>query len=348
MMLQENLVTLACAVVAVSIGIFIVWGPDVYTPKKRKVLSGRMASDEDVLVPSRIISSLESRGWALSPGQQDAHELFHNFLTTLEEETQQLSSKKLSLVNILEASEEEAVAVSPQLRRRMCHEPSKLAVSPFQGLLTNQLQCVHCGHKTSLRYDKFDSLSLNLLEQSSLQSQTLPHLLAKFVSTEMVMGVACEGCDVPTATAVAFKTLRLGKLPSCLCLHISRTTWQDSGQAFKRLDYVEFPEMLNMNPYIFSSSAKAVNSSDNSTKLEKDDVLPSPDHIRLNHMYQLVSVVVHSGSATSGHFITYRLSHGTRTSWWFTSDTEVRRCSLPEVMKSCAYMLFYVKCSSLQ
>jgi ubiquitin carboxyl-terminal hydrolase 30 len=56
------------------------------------VLNGKEGS-EDPHTPSELIRSLHGQGWVISPGEQDAHELFHVIVTTLEEETQQPLSK---------------------------------------------------------------------------------------------------------------------------------------------------------------------------------------------------------------------------------------------------------------
>jgi hypothetical protein len=52
------------------------------------VLNG-MKGSEDPYTPSKLIQSLIAQGWVISPGEQDAHELFHVIATTLEEEMQQ-------------------------------------------------------------------------------------------------------------------------------------------------------------------------------------------------------------------------------------------------------------------
>jgi ubiquitin carboxyl-terminal hydrolase 30 len=56
------------------------------------VLNGKVGYD-DPYSPSDLIQSLFAQGWVMSPGEQDAHELFHVIVTTLEEEMQQPLSK---------------------------------------------------------------------------------------------------------------------------------------------------------------------------------------------------------------------------------------------------------------
>lgn len=55
--------------------------------------------------------------------------------------------------------------------------------------------------------------------------------------------------------------------------------------------------------------------------------------------YTLQAVIVHQGTADSGHYVTYRMANNR---WYFISDTNVREAPEREVLGSQAYMLFYV------
>lgn len=60
------------------------------------------------------------------------------------------------------------------------------------------------------------------------------------------------------------------------------------------------------------------------------------------NLYRLLAVVVHTGEANGGHFITYRrgaLRNSHR--WYYTSDTVVKEVSIDEVLSVSAYLLFY-------
>lgn len=81
------------------------------------------------------------------------------------------------------------------------------------------------------------------------------------------------------------------------------------------------------------------------------------------NLYRLLAVVVHSGVAQSGHFVTYRRG-ALRNShkyflihplfvfyfkfcvlpisrWYYTSDTIVKEVTIDEVLSKPAYILFY-------
>lgn len=108
-------------------------------------------------------------------------------------------------------------------------------------------------------------------------------LLKKFVSEEIVSEVACPGCsktktdrlcatsqltdrlcatsqvtDRFSATSQVksscLKKLTLGKLPKSLCIHLQRRQWTNTGMPYKKYEFVEFPEVLYMGEYVYSTT----------------------------------------------------------------------------------------------
>lgn len=364
---------------------------------------------DDPYPPNEVIDALKHHGWTISPGEQDAHELFHLFILTLEEEAQRNSS---SLTDCLSSSEETSEKTdnlltdglsqgdaklkpiangdifnvpTPQ-RNDQCHtegsehgEPGavrklpacdnnrNIRSSPFCGLLTSHLGCTKCGFK-SVKYDKFDSLSLHLPTAGGNNAgtrSTLTQLLDKFVRTELISGVACDGCNSQqdgskeTVTSTSVKTLSIGKLPQCLCLHIVRTAMGPDSTPFKRQDYVEFTEYLVMDPYTRNSMMKNLKFQEEMGIMEPETQLlhtsSAPKPGSCNHLYRIKAVVVHKGSVDSGHFVTYRrgpIGSQTRhrcslsSRWYYTSDADVRESTLCEALQATAYMLYYEKCAS--
>lgn len=247
--------------------------------------------------------------------------------------------------------------------------PPQPVSHPFSGTLTSQLRCTECGHKSSVRYDKFASLSLALptgLGDAGYGRHKLHQLLTNFVTPEMIPDVLCEGCNryrKPDDTPILSKQIKLlnfGKLPPCLCIHISRNTWQANGMS-KRMDYVQFPMRLSLASYTFIQAQyhqKRTASSFYTSTSEGGSPLSSSMPTAWNagslsdmdsawrNVYQLAAVLVHTGDAHSGHFATYR--RGNQTSkWYFASDVEIREVSMEEVLQCTAYMLFYEKSSTV-
>ncbi|CAH1638446.1 unnamed protein product [Spodoptera littoralis] len=236
---------------------------------------------------------------------------------------------------------------------------------PFRGTLASRLQCTVCSHKSPIRYDKFDSISLSMANASISVNgaYSLAGLLRAFTAPEMVKGVRCSKCcpdPAPSAPpadpahpapASAYtkhiRTVSFGKLPYCLCLHIGRVEWL-GGALNKRGEFVAFPETLNMAPYSAVQQPKQV------------DLLSLVGEGRLRAglsvlsaeggaaggeaaaLYRLSAAVLHVGGPRSGHFATYRRGNGFEAKrWWYTSDTLVHEVSLQEVLRCSAYMLFY-------
>ncbi|KAM8720987.1 hypothetical protein ACLKA7_006945 [Drosophila subpalustris] len=228
--------------------------------------------------------------------------------------------------------------------------PSQVA-HPFQGAMGAQIVCNGCGSKSAVRYDKFDSVTLNLPAQRR-SGLSLGHLLSEYITSEDLSDVKCDSCN---ETTMHTKSVTFAKLPACLCIHIARTVWLPTGQVCKRQDYVHFPESLSMAPYSFVqphlnsqagtpwgstmslySSSLPMNGSGAGAGGEGfGTMFPK-------NLYRLLAVVVHSGEANSGHFVTYRrgsLRNAHR--WFYTSDTIVREVSIDEVLSVPAYLLFY-------
>lgn len=107
-------------------------------------------------------------------------------------------------------------------------------------------------------------------------------------------------------------------MPACLCIHISRNQWLPSGHAYKRQDYVHFPESLSMAPYSFVQPGLSTTNTPFGSTLSLYSASMTNTSEGFNfgsysfggmfprNLYRLLAVVVHSGDANSGHFVTYR------------------------------------------
>ncbi|XP_017064136.1 ubiquitin carboxyl-terminal hydrolase 30 homolog [Drosophila eugracilis] len=226
--------------------------------------------------------------------------------------------------------------------------PSQVA-HPFQGAMGAQIVCNGCGSKSAVRYDKFDSITLNLPPQRRT-GLSLGHLLSDYITSEDLSDVKCDSCNETTTHT---KSVTFAKLPACLCIHVARTVWLPTGQVCKRQDYVHFPESLSMAPYSFVQPHlnSQAGTPWGSTMSLYSSSLPMNNGVGggegfgtmfPKNLYRLLAVVVHSGEANSGHFVTYRrgsLRNAHR--WFYTSDTIVREVSIDEVLSVPAYLLFY-------
>eukprot|EP01113_Clastostelium_recurvatum_P029299 TRINITY_DN3533_c0_g1_i2.p1 TRINITY_DN3533_c0_g1~~TRINITY_DN3533_c0_g1_i2.p1 ORF type:complete len:607 (-),score=83.76 TRINITY_DN3533_c0_g1_i2:33-1853(-) len=180
---------------------------------------------------------------------------------------------------------------------------------------------------------------------------------------------SCEGaCKMAGGTCDALQSLTIARPPKCLCLHIRRLVGGSDG--FVKLENpVQFPVALDLSKYCKTGLENI------QCSCQKHRALPKPDNDLTNTcqiMYKLVAVIVHSGSATGGHFIVYRrlvlpafdstrdyedhiksaLAQGSVPGmdladqrWACISDERYNLVDEDEVLRSNAYMLFYEKCS---
>ncbi|KAJ2312537.1 ubiquitin-specific protease ubp1 [Coemansia sp. RSA 2705] len=116
------------------------------------------------------------------------------------------------------------------------------------------------------------------------------------------------------------------KLPPCLCLHLSRSTFTPDGYPVKNPCHVRFPEYLDFSPYTTTGNLRVEPEASMIEQVADDskhcrggsrgsshpnrrmrDALEAlgPD-ANLQNCYRLQAVVVHIGSHSYGHFITYR------------------------------------------
>lgn len=337
-------------------------------------------TDDELLDASEVIQALKAHRWTIPNEEQDAHELLNLLTTTLETEFYSslpaYSLKDALLVTDLLESPNSAI-LRPAIKSRTCNpadsivKPSLPKALPTRGLLASQVHCKNCAHKYPVRLDMFDSISL-AIAIGGLPIIQLQDCLNKFVSNEIINDANCEGCtkeDVPNA-ACFVKTLTFAKLPPLLVFHMKRLVWLNNGMLVKRDEHVQFPEYLDMDAYSYcgrqsrKQGQESAGMGDNlgllGGKVPFLDMGKERQGSRLDlsqftditgtaintqnskYRYRLSAVVVHLGGAYSGHFITYRRGgEDNQSSWFLTSDANVQRSSIKDVLASNAYMVFY-------
>eukprot|EP01080_Neovahlkampfia_damariscottae_P001684 gene1684-453_t len=155
----------------------------------------------------------------------------------------------------------------------------------------------------------------------------------------------------------AVKTYSILKLPEILTLHLKRFEFDYERRKNNKInDRLEFPRKLDLFPYTVDCM-KNLESSTNK-----------------NYQYELVGVVVHIGTADSGHYYSFIMERSTRK-WYEFNDTKVIPFDIENLDKECfggveeivskdqngtdtvknkilrtnnAYMLFYQKTSSIK
>ncbi|EHB14087.1 Ubiquitin carboxyl-terminal hydrolase 46 [Heterocephalus glaber] len=138
--------------------------------------------------------------------QQDAHEFFNYLLNTIadilqEEKKEEKQNGKLKNDNMNEPAENN----KPELT--WIHEI-------FQGMLTNETQCLNC-ETVSSKDEDFLDLSVNVEQNTSII-----HFLRDFSNTETLCSEQKYYCETCCSKQKAQKRMRVKKLPVILALHL--------------------------------------------------------------------------------------------------------------------------------
>ncbi|KAJ1979189.1 hypothetical protein H4R34_002923 [Dimargaris verticillata] len=184
----------------------------------------------------------------------------------------------------------------------------------FGGYLQSQIKCSVC-HADSNTFDPFLDLSLEIRHCSSLQ-----RALQVFTKPDVLNGKNQYRCERCKRLVDAKKQMTIYQSPEVLTIQLKRFSYEHSMFGSKLSKPIEYPEMLDLSPYI-SASQKA-----------------SERHCQ----YRLYGVLVHSGSTChSGHYYCYvKASSGV---WYCMDDNMVSQASLSTVLSRSAYLLFYVR-----
>lgn len=154
-----------------------------------------------------------------------------------------------------------------------------------------------------------------------------------------------------SVSRMSSKQVMFAKPPQVLCLHISRSAYLNTGAVYKNTCHIQFPEILDVSPFSTNGTLHTQANVPISTSVEKAPI-----------NYRLMSVIVHYGSHSFGHFVAFKrriyadpcqchtctggLVPSTETwkcqhSWYRISDSKVDECSLDDVLRANPYMLLY-------
>jgi len=193
--------------------------------------------------------------------------------------------------------------------------PLKYSIdSVFGGQTCSQLICEEGCGSTKTKYEPFYNLSL---EVKNLK--TVYESLDKFIIPEKIEDYKCESCNKKITVT---KINSLSQLPNVLIIHLQRIYFDyDNLRNEKCNSRLEFPNVLNLKNYTMEELAKkklnkvsVKNMGDNNQQSDMQDKLEEveiedTDEIYSRHdsyyEYNLKGVVIHIGSADSGHYYSY-------------------------------------------
>ncbi|KAJ1969616.1 ubiquitin-specific protease ubp1 [Dispira parvispora] len=214
------------------------------------------------------------------------------------------------------------------------------------------------------------------------------------ISSEEVFAIRLQSTESPHST----KQSMVAKPPRTLCLHLSRTTVGMYGQTIKNNCQVVFPEYLDMTSFTTGSVLQTqpnepISIPDINRTVNSGDAPPPPLSTGVgraspnqptsesgqgstqsevppvgSYWYRLQAVVVHFGTHSYGHFITFRrrtkspstettpiatsdftsspgIPDVMRSEWYKISDEQVERATLDQVLHANPYLLLYEQVS---
>ncbi|TDH69266.1 hypothetical protein CCR75_002269 [Bremia lactucae] len=159
---------------------------------------------------------------------------------------------------------------------------------------------------------------------------------------------------IPRSQGDCIKRLLFSRSPDVLCFHLNRKMYMKRGGAIKLETFIEFPLELDMKEFCQFE----INGNDDQCSSSKSEwafkqqsqasmFLSFSETLKQHSLlYVLTAVILHHGNERSGHFTAYR--RVSNLQWSFVSDDTVREVPVAEVLKSCAYMLFYERKSRTQ
>ncbi|KAK1773820.1 hypothetical protein QBC45DRAFT_66178 [Copromyces sp. CBS 386.78] len=218
----------------------------------------------------------------------------------------------------------------------------------YGGQLVQQVASKECSH-VSERLEPFSAIQCDIKGKTTLQES-----LQAYVDGEIMEGENKYKCSECNRHVDAVKRACLKDIPDNLIFHLKRFDFNlRTLQRSKINDFFSFPDKIDMHPYTMEH-------------------LKNPDEDQQEDVFELVGVLVHSGTAESGHYYSYireRPSRSEQPVWVEYNDDSVTSFDPSQLENACfggtdyrsnsdhngmhfeksysAYMLFYERSSSL-
>uniref|UniRef100_K3WJM4 ubiquitinyl hydrolase 1 n=1 Tax=Globisporangium ultimum (strain ATCC 200006 / CBS 805.95 / DAOM BR144) TaxID=431595 RepID=K3WJM4_GLOUD len=227
--------------------------------------------------------------------------------------------------------------IDSSLRAMTPPEPNALSESDVQcasfldkcfgGVLVNQI-ITQQGH-VSEREERFFALSLEVSKK-----QHLKDCLSLYVQGESLDGENAYFCERFQRKVSATKRICIKKLPHTLVCHLKRFEFDfDTMEKLKINDYLEFPQEIDMFPY--TSEGLASSSPDSSRQREYNEPDEGALKGQMSTMYDLVGIVVHSGTSDMGHYYSFIKDRRRPERWLEFNDEIVREFDIERLGEEC-------------
>jgi ubiquitin C-terminal hydrolase len=159
----------------------------------------------------------------------------------------------------------------------------------------NQIISRECEH-TSEREESFFTFSVEVKNKRSLLES-----LELFVQGDMLEGDNKYHCSTCNKKVDALKRCCIKSLPNNLIIHLKRFEFDlELMRRTKVNEYCEFPLKLNLEPYTFEGLTRR-----EAIAKSKDTKMFPPMHPLEYYDYELTGILVHTGTAESGHYYSF-------------------------------------------
>ncbi|KAJ5605623.1 hypothetical protein N7510_008404 [Penicillium lagena] len=226
-------------------------------------------------------------------------------------------------------------------------EDKKKFRSFYGGQLVQQIKSKECEH-ISERLEPFSAIQCDIKGKTSLEES-----LQAYVEGEVMQGDNKYSCTSCGRHVDAVKRACLKEVPDNLIFHLKRFDFDMVTMMRSKInDEFQFPHRIDMAPF------KVEYLSDSNASIEPD-------------VFELVGVLVHTGTAESGHYYSYMRERPTASSvpsWVEFNDSDVSRFDPAAIADQCfggqseshsvngvrlnkvwnAYMLFYQRVSTME
>lgn len=197
----------------------------------------------------------------------------------------------------------------------------------FGGLLVTELIGKDCIHRSE-RYEPFLSVSVEVKNKKSIQEG-----LESFVAGEMLEGENAYQCDHCEAKVRAVRRVCIKHLPNFLLIALRRFEFDfDSMTRVKLNDFCEFPLEINMEPYTQEGLDRQ--EKEKEKLLNKDVQVPLKKFHDDYYNYKLRGIVIHAGTAETGHYYSY-IREAMPKNWFEFNDIWIKEFNPDDIPDEC-------------
>lgn len=181
----------------------------------------------------------------------------------------------------------------------------------FGGFQTNEMiGKVNCTHKSE-RDEPFLTLPVQVKNKKNLYES-----LDSFIEGEVLEGDNAYQCDHCEAKVTALKRVCIKQLPNVLIISLRRFEFDfDTMNRIKVNDYCEFPFELDMEPYTQEGlERRELTREKELAKNEGKEFIkeiPNKKYPDDYYNFELKGIVIHMGTAESGHYYSFIKNRGT-------------------------------------